>query len=260
MIKFLVLFSLVLLINPNSQAQTDACNTVIITGNDDYPPIIWKSENSLIGVAVEVTEKALNEAGQKNVKSVFMGNWKRAQQEVKNGQADILLAPYYTEERAEWLDYVQPSFMLDPNGVFYNHKKPFQFKEWKDLIGKTGVMPRGNSFGQKFDEYAKQNLKVLEANSIEQAVKMLEAGRVDYLIYGVYPTLVEIKKLNLDGKILQFKESIISEGFYIAFSKKSKCRSLASKMTPILEKMAQDKFPESLVEKYLNIWKEKSKK
>ena len=59
----------------------------------------------------------LVEAIAKNLKvpleSKYMGSWADAQAAARDGKADMIFGIYYNDERATYLDYVQPAFMYD---------------------------------------------------------------------------------------------------------------------------------------------------
>ena len=65
----------------------------------------------------------------------YMGSWSEAQSAARAGKADMIIGVYYNDERAEYLDYVQPAFAYDPVVVFVSSDKPFKFKGQDDLIG-----------------------------------------------------------------------------------------------------------------------------
>ena len=61
------------------------------------------------------------------------------------------------------------------------------------------------------------------------ASKDLLDGKADYLIAGYYPGLAEAAKEGLKDKIVALNQALLSQEMFVAFSKKSPCRSLAGK-------------------------------
>ena len=123
----------------NSQAKPDVnCAQIAVTGNSDYPPIIWRDRSDpskLTGIAVGILEKVLNELGIE-MTTEFQGNWARAQWAAKVGRADILLAPYLTNERQLWLNYFPTPIMRDPIHIVFradNYKEIDASTFWKDI-------------------------------------------------------------------------------------------------------------------------------
>ena len=48
----------------------------------------------------------------------YMGTWADAQAAARDGKADMIFGIYYNDERAAYLDYVQPAFMFDEVAIF----------------------------------------------------------------------------------------------------------------------------------------------
>ena len=102
-----------------------------------------------------------------------MGSWEDAQAAARDGKADMIFGIYYNDERATYLDYVQPAFMFDPVAVFVAKGKEFPFAGQDDLIGKRGVTNQGESYGNEFDTFMKDKLDVARADGINGAFKDL---------------------------------------------------------------------------------------
>lgn len=239
------------------------CNKILVTGNAEYPPLTWQDKNNpekLTGFAVELLEMMLGEIGIA-VEGKFVGRWARAQGEVKEGNVDMLAGAYITEERKAYMDYIEPPFVMDPTVVFVKKGDRFHFQNWNDLIGLTGGAPIGNSYGEKFDHFAKENLKIEWVPQLLQAFKKLESGRNRYVVYGLYPGMAEAEAKNFRDKIEYLENSVISEGLYFTISKKSPCntdRIRAHLVKKVIE-YSQKKIPEKIIEKYLVLWKEQSR-
>ncbi len=225
--------------------------------------LTWQDKSNpkkLIGFAVELLEIAFNEIGIL-VDARYVGPWARAQSEVKHGNVDMLGGAYITDERQTYMDYIIPPFVMDPTVIFVKKGKSFHFEKWEDLIGLTGGSPIGNSYGEKFDSFAKKNLKIELVPKINQAFKKLVRERNDYVIYGMYPGLAEAEVTGFGNTIEYLSNSIISEGLYFTISKKSPCNSSKIKehLTRKVKEFTEKKIPEKLIKKYLQIWREQSK-
>ena len=88
------------------------CTKIVATGHPQYPAIAYKDGDNIAGAA-----PMLVEAIAKNLKipleSKYMGTWADAQAAARDGKADMIFGIYYNDERATYLDYVQPAFMFD---------------------------------------------------------------------------------------------------------------------------------------------------
>jgi polar amino acid transport system substrate-binding protein len=102
----------------------DTCNKITATGHPQYPAIAFKDGDNIAGAAamlVEVIAKKINVP----LESKFMGTWADAQAAARDGKADMIFGIYYNDERATYLDYVQPAFIFDPVVVFVKKDKKF---------------------------------------------------------------------------------------------------------------------------------------
>ncbi len=118
--------------------------------------------------------------------------------------------------------------------------KEFPFKGQDDLIGNKGVTNEGESYGNAFDTFMKNKLDVARADVIDEAFKELLAGKADYLIAGYHPGHAEAAKSGLKGKIVSLEQALLTAEMFVAFSKKSQCRSLASDFGQGITEMTTD--------------------
>lgn len=254
---------ILLFANVAFSAESDQCKKILVTGNAEYPPLTWQDKTNpkkLIGFAVELLEIAFNEIGIE-VEARYVGPWARAQYEVKSGNIDMIGGAYITEERKTYMDYVLPPFVMDPTVIFVKKGKSFPFEKWEDLIGLSGVTPIGNSYGEKFDKFAEDHLTINRIAKLSLAFKMLEYERSNYLVYGLYPGLAEAEVTGLDDKIEYLTNSVISEGLYFTFSKKSpcNCQQIKDHLAKKIKEFSDQSLPDKLITKYLKVWKEQSK-
>jgi len=204
----------------------ESCTKITATGHPAYPVIAFKDGDNIAGAAADLVA-ALAKTLKVPLESKYMGSWEEAQAAARDGKADLIFGIYYNDARAEYLDYVQPAFMYDDVAVFVAKGKEFAFKGQDDLIGKKGVTNQGESYGNAFDTFMKDKLDVARTNGVGEAFDELLAGKADYLIAGYYPGLAEAAKAGLKDKIVTLDQALLSAEMFVAFSKKSPCRSLA---------------------------------
>jgi polar amino acid transport system substrate-binding protein len=217
----------------------DDCAKITVTGHPQYPVIAFKDGDHMAGAAPMLVE-AIGKELKIPVDAKFMGTWADAQAATREGKADMIVGIYYNDERATYLDYVQPAFMYDPVAVFVAKGKAFPFSGQDDLIGKKGVTNQGESYGTEFDAFMKDKLTVARADGIDDAFKDLLAGKADYLIAGYYPGHAEAAKQGIGDKIEALNPALLSAEMFVAFSKKSPCRSLAAQFGQGITAMTTD--------------------
>jgi len=217
----------------------DDCTKITVTGHPQYPVIAFKDDDQMAGAAPMLVE-TIGKQLKIPVEAKFMGSWADAQAATRDGKADMIVGIYYNDERATYLDYVQPAFMYDPVAVFVAKGKEFPFAGQDDLIGKKGVTNEGESYGTDFDAFIKDKLDVARADGIDDAFKALLDGKADYMIAGYYPGFAEAAKAGIKDKIEVLNPALLSAEMFVAFSKKSPCRSLADAFGQGITEMTTD--------------------
>ena len=243
----------------NGAFAADECTKITATGHRYYPVIAYKDGDKIVGAAptlVETIAKQLNVP----LESKYMGTWEEAQAAARDGKADMIFGIYYNDERATYLDYVQPAFTYDDVAVFVVKGKEFPFTGKDDLIGKKGVTNQGESYGTEFDAFMKDKLDVARAAGIDAAFKDLLDGKADYLIAGYYPGLAEAAKDGIKGKVVPLDQALLSQEMFVAFSKKSACRSLADKFGQQITVMTTDDSYDKMVTDATAAWDAARKK
>ncbi|UTW00548.1 transporter substrate-binding domain-containing protein [Marinomonas rhizomae] len=222
------------------------CKSLTASGNSEYPPFLWRdSSNStaLHGVNRLIIDE-LSRRINIPIKLIHVGPWSRTQSEVKSGRVDLMAGAFYTNERADYMDYFTPVMLHTTSVVWQSRDKPFPFNEKEDLLGKWGVTVINNSFGQDFDQYAQQNLNILAVASLSQALRMLATDRVDYVLYEKNPAHAYAAMLGLSDLIVPVSPYISREGLYLTMSKKSPCNldSVKHKIAIALQDMKKEGF------------------
>jgi len=254
--RFLCLSVFVALALTNAAAfAADDCTKIIATGHPQYPVIAFQQGNDLVGAApslVEAIAKKLNVP----LESKFMGNWADAQAAARDGTADMIFGIYYNDERAKYLDYVQPAFMFDDVAIFVAKGKTFPFTGKEDLIGKKGVTNQGESYGNEFDAFMKEKLDVARTAGIDAAFKDLLDGKADYLIAGYYPGLAEAAKEGIKDQVEVLDQALLTAEMFVAFSKKSPCTALAGKFGQAITEMTTDDSFDKMLADATKAWDE----
>lgn len=125
------------------------------------------------------------------------------------------------------MDYVQPPFCETRSVVLARERPPMRFTRWADLEGKDGLTVVNNSFGGEFDRFMRERLKLTRVASLEQALRMLEIGRGDYLLYEDSPAQAYIASLNIKG-LKELAPPVAQERLYLTLSHQSACRHAAA--------------------------------
>jgi polar amino acid transport system substrate-binding protein len=217
----------------------DTCTKIISTGHPQYPVMAFKEGDNIVGAAPMLIE-AIAKTLKIPLESRYMGTWADAQAATRDGKADMIVGIYYNDERATYLDYVQPAFVYDPVVAFVAKGKGFPYTGQDDLIGKKGATNQGESYGNEFDTFIKDKLTVERTDGIDDAFDDLVAGKVDYVIAGYYPGEAEAARMGIKDKIEALDPALLSAEMFVAFSKKSPCASLAPQFGQGITEMTTD--------------------
>ncbi len=225
-----------------------ACTSpVTLAGLGVYPPLTWKEKDKLRGASVTYIESILGQHGITGYTTRF-APWKRLLYQVRHGEVDILLGIRHNYEREKYLSYISPPITQAVQSVFISVNRAFEYQDWDSLRDKYGGSLNGISFGREFDQFAKENLHIEYAATIEQNFKKLDIGRIDYYLGPYMTTLIYLKLLEYEGRIISLPEHLVVLDEYIAVSKKSKCHDELYSIIENFKKMQKAGFMSSLIE------------
>ncbi len=241
----------------------ESCKSLLATGNPEYPPYLWRDpedENRLIGANAEWMQLLSKEIGIP-IDIKYVGPWGRVQEEAKLGRVDLLAGAFFTQPRLEYMDYFYPAFRETRTVIWTRSNYNLQYKKWADLAGKQGVTVINNSFGEDFDRYAKESLKISMVPSLEQALKMLSLSRADYLIYEEDPGLAYVAKLNISG-LKTVTPPITNENLYLTLSHKSACNTpeMRGRIAKAVYKLDKLNVMNKLIAANIQLWRKQQSK
>ncbi len=211
----------------------------IASGHPAWAPIMYQDDNLIVGAGPEIVAKIFNELGIK-ISFLYEGPWDFVQEKARSGEVDVLVAAYKTTERETYMDYSVP-YTIDPVSLFVKKGKAFTFAKWDDLIGKKGLVTTGDSYGQEFDQFIKDKLRVTTVATPDEAFSRLLKGEADYFVYALYSgenALAANKNLKEQIEILP--SYVSSENFYMTISKKSPLVKYLPQINQLLEKYKAD--------------------
>jgi polar amino acid transport system substrate-binding protein len=160
------------------------------------------------------------------------------------------------------MDYVYPAFLNTQSVVWRNTQSEMAYSSRDDLLKLKGLTVINNSFGQDFDEFAKDNLEIGYVASLKQAFLMMARGRADYVLYEKNPGLAYASLLGYSDKVQILEPAISSEGLYLTISHKSKCNTgaLRGRLARVVQEMEADGFMKSALADGLASWNSFSQK
>jgi len=245
----------VALLTASAAIAQPACTQLTITGHPSYPPIGYRDGDQIAGAGATM----LAEIGAKlgiPVVPLYTGTWEEAQAATRDATADIIFGIYYNDERATYLDYVQPAFTTDPVVVFTQQGVGMNFVGRDDLIGKQGVTNIGESFGVELDAFIAESLDVARVDGVDAAFTELLAGRAEYVIFGLYPGEAVITEMGVRDQIAVLSPTLLEADMFVAFSKQSPCLSHIEAVGAEIETMQANGRIEELIAIANEAWQE----
>eukprot|EP00163_Fabomonas_tropica_P013086 TRINITY_DN2453_c0_g1_i2.p4 TRINITY_DN2453_c0_g1~~TRINITY_DN2453_c0_g1_i2.p4 ORF type:complete len:173 (+),score=16.87 TRINITY_DN2453_c0_g1_i2:2790-3308(+) len=137
----------------------------------------------------------------------------------------MVAGAFITRERFQFMDYMLPPVIQLPTAVWVPKGKEFLYRHWPDLRGRVGSTVIGNSFGQRFDQYARDNLHLEYVRSIDQSFAMARVGRIDYVLYEKLQGEAMLERAKKAHEFTALNVPISQEGLFFTFSKKSPCNT-----------------------------------
>lgn len=252
--KSLVFLIAALFLVPAHALPDPPCTTLIVSGNPEYPPLLWRDAQYpgyLIG-AVPALLREITEPWGVNVEVKDIGSWARVERMARQGDIDMVAGAFITSERIGYMDYLLPPITHLPTAVWVPRGREFAYRHWPDLKGKRGSTLINNSFGQNFDRYADENLQIEGVRSIEQSFQMALVDRVDYVLYEVLQGEAKLESLGIGDRFVPLPVPVSREGLFFTFSKASPCNSyeLRERIAESLYELVNSGRADDLIRQY----------
>jgi polar amino acid transport system substrate-binding protein len=209
----------------------------------------------LVGANADLVQLVAKEVGLP-IEVRYVGTWARVQEEARLGRVDLIAGAFLTTPRLEYMDYVHPAFHVARSLVWSREPSDLKYQRWADLQGKSGLTVIHNSFGEEFDRYAKASLKIATVPSLEQALRMLERSRADYLVYEEAPAQAYIARLGIQG-LAPESVAVSNEGLYLTLSHKSPCNTpeLRGRLAKAMYLLQKQNAMKKLIETHVQGWR-----
>jgi PAS domain S-box-containing protein len=215
---FLLLFLPHSLAQQNGEAisQSRHINTILIASEPDYPPycIVDKNGNP-DGFSVELFKAAADAVGL-NVE-IKIGIWNQIKNDLAEGRIDALPLVGRTPEREEVFDFTMPYLSL--RGAVFVRKNTTDIESIENLKNKEIAVMKGDN-AEEFVRREKISEKIFTTNTLGEAFRELEAGRVDALITQRITGLKLLEEMNIKSvKALDFQLPEFRQDFCFAVQK-----------------------------------------
>ena len=235
-----------------------SCDKLVATGSPDYPPYLWRdpaNTQRLIGADADLLKQIGDGIGVK-IELVYAGTGAEAEEDVRSGRVDLLLATQLSLAQLEQMDYIHPAMQRTLTQVWMQKARPFAFAGWDDLLGRSGELSASTALSPEFDSFARQSLVLQRTPELSKAFQKLLLGRIDYVLAERYPGQLIAEQLGMTSQLDASGPAVSSSGLYLALSHNSACNDmelrgqLAIKMTELVNAGV----PEALLKSNVQRW------
>ncbi|NLP44109.1 MAG: diguanylate cyclase [Peptococcaceae bacterium] len=173
-----VIFILFIILLPSSGFATnnDSRKTLVLLGNENLAPIVYKDNGIAKGVAVDIVKAMEDRIGYEV--EVVPVNWEQAQKMMLNGDADGLLHINQSPERDELFDFSRPLLKSDFSMFVQNDST--SLRSIDDLRGKIVGVEAGGYPNLLLQGYEAIDIEIIV--DWETSFKALSTGNLDAII------------------------------------------------------------------------------
>jgi polar amino acid transport system substrate-binding protein len=218
---------------------------------DQWIPYENLSDAGAPGFSTEVLKHVLASMGQDS--SFEELPWARAMRLVFRGERDALFTAFHSDERARFCYFPKEPLARD-KWIFFVRTADIgrlKFSSFEDLVGHRIAALRGASISPEFWDFVRQQHNVAETASDEGNFRMLEAGRVDYVVASFVNGMQMISSLGLAGKIEPLlSRSLKEDNLYVIFSKERVSPAFVDAFSDALRRFKQTDAYRAIYRKY----------
>ena len=217
--------------------------------NPRYPPYDWAiNKSDYEGACTHLLELIIPD--RYSLQPIVVP-WARAQLMAQQGSIDLLVNLRITPERSQWLTFSQNPTFPNPIAIFMREDKAIPLKTWEELVPLVGGITIGDAFGNGFDEYLKDRLKIEPISNAANNFRKLDLGRIDYFVTGYYMGLAMIRSAGMQDRIVALKPFVSNQPIHLGFSKHSPHTALLPEIDRRLAQLAKDGTLSRILESHI---------
>jgi polar amino acid transport system substrate-binding protein len=187
------------------------------------------------GMGVELVRLAARRFGYQVRFELFP--WRRAQQLVMQGAADVLVGPYKAPERLKTMVFSKQPFFQDQVAFYVRAREiPLWEGDYAALKGKRIATLNGWSYGPAFTA-ALPRLNTSVTNTVESGLQMLMHNHVDLFASNRRDTDPVIVALGMTDQLLALAPLIDVQDGYFAFSQRPRHAGLPAQFDHLLAEL-----------------------
>jgi polar amino acid transport system substrate-binding protein len=212
---------------------------------EDYPPFNFERDGRRLGIAVDVLEEMLVQAGAKKTRAdIRVWPWARGYETALKEKNTVLFSTTRTEAREhlfKWVGPIMPSRIV----LVAKKQRAIQIKsadQIKQSAYKIGVV-REDIGGQLLANLGVNKDRTVQANSGVSVAKMLQADRIDMWAYGAPVIMWNLKELGYPADAYEEVFTLTeSQHYYYAINKDTDDRVVEKLQSALEQVKAKGRF------------------
>lgn len=215
-----------------------------------FPPYLWSDARTQIlhGYNIKLVSIVMDELGFKT-EGVFYDKenlWDviSVAVDLERGKLDLYFMSADVAKQFNGIYVVPFSLLTGETRIFTRKDKQFEFTEWSDLKGRTGIVRliAGGLIGGTvaFDQYARQELNIELVDTLHESIAAVESGKAEYFVSIYRPALLEPRLSNLQHLIAPLPASIHEVPVYWVISDHSPLMEKKHEIEVLLRKYREE--------------------
>ncbi|MCJ8299728.1 MAG: transporter substrate-binding domain-containing protein [Pseudomonadales bacterium] len=254
-LQFMLLYSL----------QIRAAQTVVIIGDDSYPPYSFIEHGVAKGVYVDILKAVFDQLPEYQV-TISMMPWKRGLTYIKQGKRLAIFPPYYWPKSRPYMEVYSEPILLETVLVTCNEAilKDARNRWPADYFGlriatNRGFLAPGPEF---FDAVKLGKIFLTETKSTEHGLRMLLLNRIDCYVNSKLTIQWGLKQLQNQQRkeantaSLKFGAVISEQWGYLGYSAATEQfpyrQEFRLKVDEVLRQMKKEGAISQIIERFLN--------
>lgn len=215
-----------------SLARPAASRELLVVGTRFEQIYERSADGQFSGMGVEVVRRIAIRYGYQPRFEIYP--WRRAQELINTGRADVLVGPYKSAERLRTMRFSEQPFFQDQVAFYVRAESmPIWEGDYAMLKGRRIVTLNGWTYGPAFSRAAPQ-LSISIANSVESGLKMLTHHHVEMFASNRRDTDPVIIALGLQDQVFPLAPLIDEQNAYFAFPLKPRFGELPAQFDQAL--------------------------
>lgn len=231
-----------------SWARSAAARELVIAGTRFESIYERRPDGGFAGMGVDLLSEFAQRHGYQLRFEIYP--WRRAQELINNGVADVLVGPYKSAERLRTMRFSEQAFFQDQVAFYVRADAiPIWEGDYGMLEGRRIVTLNGWNYGTAFSKAAPR-LNISVTNSVENGLKMLAYSHVDMFATNRRDTDPVVVRLGLQNKLLPLAPLIDVQDAHFAYPLVPRIGAMPEQLDQMLVEMKKRGELQRLARRY----------